>query len=138
MKKVYLLIIAITLCVCIFSQNNKQGEGQNERRLKILNRVVNLGDIKDDTIITARFYFVNVGTKGVTIYSVNPDCTCTGYFVSKEVVSPSDTVYVELKFDTKDKGGPYKLCAVMETDTYAKMYKFTMIVNIVGKDETAL
>lgn len=134
----YLLALAITLCLGAFSQNNKQNEYQNNRQLKMLNRTVNYGDIQKDTVLTAKFLFVNIGTVEVEICSVNPDCTCTGYSISKKTVSPSDTAYVELKYDTKDKYGLNKLCAVMETNTKTKMYKLTMIVNIIRKNETAI
>jgi hypothetical protein len=130
--------LTITLCLSVFSQNNKQNEHQNEKQLKILNKTVNLGDIQHDTILMAKFFFVNTGTTEVEIYSVNPDCICTGYSFSKKVISPLDTAYVELKFDTKNKNGLNKLYAVMETNTKTRMYKFTMILNIVRKNETTI
>jgi hypothetical protein len=130
MKRCYLLIIAVVLCIGVFSQNNTS----NEKRLKILNKTVDFGDVTSDTILTAKFYFVNTGTKEVIISSVNPDCTCTGYSISKDVLSPSDTAYVELRLNTEHKCGHIKLCAAMKTDTHTKMYKFTIIANMVRKE----
>jgi hypothetical protein len=138
MKKNYLLSLAITLCLSAFAQNNKQNGYQNERQLKILNRTVNLGNIQHDTILTAKFLFVNTGMAVVEIYSIKTDCICTEYSISKKVVSPSDTAYLELKLDTKNRDGLHKLYAVMETNTKTRMYKFTMIANVVKKNEDAI
>ncbi|MDR0560488.1 MAG: DUF1573 domain-containing protein [Prevotellaceae bacterium] len=44
-----------------------------------MNITVNFGNIHSDTVLKAKFLFVNSGVETVEIEYVNPDCTCTGY-----------------------------------------------------------
>jgi hypothetical protein len=52
-----LLTLTITLCLSVFSQNNKQNEHQNEKQLKILNnKAVERNDQKKPHFNQQLFY----------------------------------------------------------------------------------
>jgi hypothetical protein len=122
---VVIFIVSILFCLSVFSQTIP-----NERQLTILNKTVDFGDVKPDTILTAKFFFVNSGKKEVQIEYVNPDCSCTSYFLSKKVIYPSDTAYVELSLNTENKYGKTKIYSTMKANTFVEMYKFTIIANV--------
>jgi hypothetical protein len=98
--------------------------------LTILNKTVDFGDVKPDTILTAKFFFVNSGKREVEIEYVNPDCSCTSYSLSKKVIYPADTAYVELSLNTANKYGKTKIYSTMKANTFVGMYKLTIIANV--------
>jgi hypothetical protein len=107
-----------------------QSGRETEKKLTFLNKTVNLGNVSNNTILNARFYFVNSGQQQVKIEYVNPDCSCTNYLLSQKIILPSDTAYVELQVNTNDKYGLNKIYSTMKADTFVKMYKLTIIFNV--------
>jgi hypothetical protein len=120
-----MLIVFLYLSASSFFQSNDNG-----KKLRILKRTHNLGTVPSDTIVSAKFYFINVGNETVNIEYINPDCTCTSYFLSSKNVLPSDTAYVEFTLNTKGKAGKQELHSVMKVDTYTQMYDFLLILNV--------
>jgi hypothetical protein len=96
-------------------------------------KIKDFGLIKNDTVLVAKYRFVNTGNSVLIIDYVNPDCTCTSYYLSQKRIMPNDTAYIELKFDTRQKMGSHKLYAVVATNTVAKFYKLTLKVDVVVK-----
>jgi hypothetical protein len=117
-KKFLLSLLIVTLSnIDVFSQDNKS----SEKHLTILNKTVDFGDVSSDTVLTAKFFFVNNGTKEVNIEHVKPDCTCTNYTLSQNVINPSDTAYVELSVNTSGRYNRHKIYSTMKADTYTRM-----------------
>ncbi|MDR2811134.1 MAG: DUF1573 domain-containing protein [Tannerellaceae bacterium] len=57
---------------------------------------------------------------------VNPECTCTSDYVSDYTINPHDSIYIDLKFDTKNKFGEQKIYTIINADTKAQMYKLML------------
>ncbi|MDR0559569.1 MAG: DUF1573 domain-containing protein [Prevotellaceae bacterium] len=127
----YLIILFFILLslisINLFSQKpNKSGE----KSLTFLNRTVNFGNVRSDTLLKAKFLFVNSGTDTVEIEYVNPDCTCTDYSLSSSLINPQDTAFVVLSINTANRYGYNAVYSTVKANTAVKMYKLTMIFNI--------
>ena len=95
--------------------------------LKFVSKIYDFGLIKRDSIVTALYTFSNIGDHNLIIESVNPDCTCTGYTLSKDTIMPQDTAFIQLTLDTHDKYGEIKAYTIVTANTNAKLYKLTLI-----------
>lgn len=98
--------------------------------IKFNGKYVNFGEISADTLVTARFDFKNTGSNPLIIYHVNPDCSCTDFYLSNDAIKPGDSAYIELVLNTEGKFGHQKIYAVVEANTEAKLYKLTLEADI--------
>lgn len=111
----------------LIAQSEQQvGDG----KLKFLNKVHDFGTIYRDTVLSAKYTFVNIGTEPVHIESVHPDCQCTKYELSCSDLMPGDSAYITLYLNTENKLGPQRIYSVVKADTYVRMYKLTLLVDV--------
>ncbi|WKD85236.1 AIDA-I autotransporter [Polaribacter huanghezhanensis] len=151
-KKIKLNYLSLLLIVFLFSCGNnnvqklktngvkkekKLSSLNNKRRLLDLtkiefeNKLINLGEvIEGDTILKARYIFKNVGVNPLLIEYVNPDCSCTDYNFTKEIVKVQEKGFIDLEFDIKNKIGNQKLYAIVKSNTSASFHKLILKVNI--------
>ena len=106
------------------------GQKKSEENLFIKSKIFDFGNVKSDTLLNARYYLINNGKKDIKINYVNPECSCTSYFVSNYVINPNDSIYIDLFFDTRQNFGEQKIYAIVNANTKAKMYKLTLKANI--------
>ncbi len=92
---------------------------------------VDFGDVVGDTLLQAKFTLRNSGENDLVIHYVNPDCHCTGYSLSKNVIAPSDTASLVLKFDTAGKVYEQKIVTTLSANTPDQMYRFTIKANVI-------
>ncbi|MFP4022932.1 MAG: DUF1573 domain-containing protein [Thiohalospira sp.] len=111
-------------------KNNVIQSNVKTTNLKFNNKYVNFGKLSVDTLVTARFDFKNTGSNPLIIYHVNPDCSCTDFYLSNDSVNPGDSAYIELVLNTEGKFGYQKIYAVVEANTKAKLYKLTLEADI--------
>lgn len=141
MKSIYLLISisVFFLYQCNHKKDNVKTKNTthiynssevNNSDLKFINKVVNFGILPKDTIVNAKYLFTNTSTKKLIINSVNPDCTCTGFNISKDTVPPKDTAYITLHFNTANKYGSQKIYAIVNANTKVKLYKLMLIAKV--------
>lgn len=137
MKSNYILSKCIILfyCLSFFFVIDCNGENGKEDELLFFNKHHVFGTVQQDTLLKARFYFVNISKRVVQIEYVNPECSCTGYILSKKKLMPKDTAYVELRFDSKGKYGLQKIYTIMKADTYVKMYKLTIYADVFSDEK---
>ena len=127
-RKFFIVILSSIMCWMVVAQSPKQqGSGG---KLKFLNKVHDFGTIYRDTILSAKYTFVNVGTEPVRIESVHPDCQCTKYELSRPELMPGDSAYITLFLNTENKLGPQRIYSVVKADTYERMYKLTLLVDV--------
>jgi len=105
---------------------NQEANQINLTTLKFINQTFDFGNVDKDTIIIAKYYFVNTGSKTLVIEFVNPDCSCTDYSVHYKYTEPGDKGYIELKLDTSDKNGQQFIVAVAKFNTEPAFYKLTL------------
>ena len=94
--------------------------------ITINNKFRKLGKIPAGTIVKERYYLANHTNSTINILYVNPDCSCTDYFVSSYTVQPHDSVYIDLTVNTEHKFGEEVLYTVVKTDSETSMYKLTL------------
>ena len=99
-------------------------------KLQFLKKVHDFGKIHRDTVLSATYTFVNVGTKPVHIDAVRPDCQCTKFELSCPNLMPGDTASITLFLNTENKLGPQRIYSVIKADTYVRLYKLTLLVDV--------
>lgn len=99
--------------------------------LQFERQTINFGDVKQDTILTAIYIGKNTGTEPLVIYYVNPDCRCASYSLSKSIINPSDTLSINIKFDTANKIYEQRLNITVRANTHEEMYKLSLKANII-------
>ena len=111
----------------IIEKNIVESEAQEEiTDLIFFDKIYDFGLIKHDSIVTALYTFINTGEHNLIIKSVNPDCTCTGYTLSKDTIMPNDTAFIQLTLNTHDKFGEVKAYTIVTANTEDKLYKLTL------------
>jgi hypothetical protein len=94
--------------------------------LTFLNRWVDFGTTPRDTLLVARYDFINSGDDILIIRSVDPDCIFNRAYLSNERIAPGDSAYVLLELGTGRMGGYFIGYATIETNTYTKFYNLTL------------
>ena len=119
----------VVLCLLFFSSFALHAQSE-DRRLTVLNRTMNFGNVMPDSTLVAKFFFVNSGTQKVEIEYVNPDCTCAGYRLSSKTLNPRDTAYVELQVKTSGRFGRHRVHSTMKANTPVGNYLFTVVFTV--------
>lgn len=127
-KLIALLLLGGMSIIPLFAHSS--GKPEAGGKLKFFNKVHDFGTIYKDTTLSAKYEFVNVGTKPVHIEMVKPDCQCTKYELSRKDLMPGDSAYIVLYLNTENKLGPQAIYSVVKADTYERMYKLTLKVDI--------
>ncbi|WP_084135159.1 DUF1573 domain-containing protein [Rikenella microfusus] len=70
------------------------------------------------------------GRLSAVVYYVNPDCSCTGYTLSKPVARPGDTLSIALRLSTRHKIGRQKLYTVVRANTAEQMYRLLLKADV--------
>lgn len=74
-----------------------QTNGKSE--VHIYNKVITVTEehSDEDGMINVKFGLVNSTSKTVNIIKVNPHCSCTGFVLEDDLISPNDTTYLSLE-----------------------------------------
>lgn len=91
--------------------------------------VMDFGTISKDTLLVANFIVTNVCDDTAFIFGVNPECTCTSYFVSKYKIPGNDTALIRITLDTHGKTGENKVHATLK-DNSMEMQLLMLKVNV--------
>lgn len=127
------LIILCTACRHLESPKVKiEPQNNNTTSLKFLNRKVDFSFVKGDTLLVAKYIFVNTGFNNLVIESIKPDCTCTGFYLSNKLVQPNDSGYILLKFSTKGKEETQEVYATIAANTDIRLYSIKLIAHLVN------
>ncbi|MFC2187371.1 DUF1573 domain-containing protein [Fulvivirgaceae bacterium LMO-SS25] len=94
--------------------------------LKLVNSVVDFGNIPEDTTVFASYDIINTGENDLIISLVETDCTCTGYTLSDKTLMPGDTTILSLEFDSKGKLGQNTIYAILHANTKDKLHKVVL------------
>ncbi len=105
-------IIHFFLISCLFwGCNNSSTQGllnnsSNKNSISIIEfskKTINLGTLSNDTIVQAEFKIRNVGSENLMIKNINTECSCTGYKLDNDTISPGDSTKLLINFNTKGK-----------------------------------
>jgi hypothetical protein len=120
-----------TQFICLINRQLKKSAYEKavkreNSKLIFENKVFDFGQIEQDTVISAVFIFKNTGKKNLIIDYVNPDCSCTDYYLSKDTISPEDTASIVLFLNAINKLGKVKGYTIVSANTEEELYKLTL------------
>ena len=98
--------------------------------VKFLEQRAIFESVPPDTLLIARYNFINIGKHDLYIDDISPDCSCTGYLLSKRKVSPGDSAYIVLKYSTKEKFGYSKVYATVSANTPTRLYSLEIAASV--------
>ncbi len=91
----------------------------------------NFGSVGIDYQVQHTYFIYNTGSKSHKIDSLNVSCDCTQVTISDSVISPGDTVYFHLSFETRNYYGPTtKTFTVFTNYSGLQEYKFYYQANV--------
>ena len=109
---------------------DKKDTAPSASELKFLKRRVDFGTVKQDTILSARFDFINTGADTVLIENILPDCSCTSHELSNKVVAPMDSGYIILNMSTQHKSGKVKVYSTVSANTPTHLYSLEILADV--------
>lgn len=89
------------------------------------------GELSRDTVVEVLFPFKNISDNNLIVDYVDPDCTCTGYELSKDTIPPGDSATIKITFNTEHKYGQQKIYVITQMNTEIELYKLMFIANVV-------
>lgn len=98
--------------------------------LEIPIKRINIGNVSPNKNVTGSYNIINKGTQDLIIEYVNPDCTCTGFTLSKKQIPPGDSATLVLNMSTKDKEGEVAVHATISANTTTRLYQVSLIANV--------
>lgn len=129
------IIILYSLFSChshlIKEQNSSAENIDSLTSMIFINKTINFGTVPSDTLLIARYFFTNTGNKNLRIKYVDPDCTCTNYNLPNQLILPTDTSFIELRFETKGKFGEQIIRATVCSNTSTKLYLLTLKASVI-------
>lgn len=93
-------------------------------------KTVRIENVPTDTIIEVKYKVFNKGSNDLIIEDVNPDCTCTDFYVKDSIVVPSDSTIIAIYINTRNKKGFSKVNTVVTLNTSVELYKLSAILTI--------
>lgn len=98
--------------------------------LEFEQQIADFGRVSPDTLLSATFIARNTSANDLVIHYVNPDCSCTGYNLSKTTTLPGDTLSITLQLDTRGKRGHQRLQTTVCANTHVQMYSLILKADI--------
>jgi hypothetical protein len=141
MKTNFILPLLVLLGIMILgscNQNPKPAKKQEKKIIEskdvpvltFLNRRVDVGKARKDSSVIGKYYFTNTGNKKLVIDYVNPDCSCTGFYLTKQEIEPGDSSCLVLKMSTKNKQGEIQINATISANTPTHFYKVSLLAEV--------
>lgn len=138
-KLISILISVVTLTTSCLTKNEKNINIQatNEEIQPITTivfeeRIIDIGDVAPDTILTQDYQFKNTGDYNLKIDFIQTDCSCSDYKINSETIPPGEKGYIKLFLDTSNKVGKQIIHATMSCNTDDKFYLFILKCNVVS------
>jgi hypothetical protein len=130
----FLPLFVLAACGRAHKTGNLPGPGMADSagtaELRFMQKKIDFGYVPGDTVLTGKYDFVNPSADTLVITSVNPDCTCTGYTLSKERIPPHDSGYITLKVSTREKTGAVVLYSTISANTPTRLYSLKMMAHV--------
>jgi len=122
------------LIMVLFPPNNTLTQTSSfQRRLtsiSIPNNIVFINDAKEDEMLSTNFEINNIGEDTLIISSVNPDCSCTQFFLDDSIVRPGCNTMLRVYVNTHNKFGNNSVNVVATVNTINKYCLFKIVYNV--------
>ena len=109
----------------------------NERsmtKVSIPNPVVNLGMVSSGDLVSAMFFIYNIGRDTLFIEHVQPDCSCTNYYLGADVLLPKDSTSLVINVSTEGKIGAQSINTVVSTNTEERFHIIKILFDVAGTE----
>ena len=90
--------------------------------LQLIHARQDLGSVERGVLLEAKFEIVNSSNDTLRILNINPDCSCTGYRISKTTLAPHQSDTLILTIDTENKIGDNQITATFEANTPQRIH----------------
>ncbi len=105
------------LLLSILLLNFINATAQQAEQISFEEMVHDFGVIKEsDGAAEYEFKFINNGTEPITIINVKASCGCTTPGWTKEPVASGEAGYIKVKYNTKNRPGPFNKSLTVTTD----------------------
>ncbi|GEM_PF-4665700 len=99
---------------------------QRNTTATILNQHIDLGNVSDHELISAKFIVRNDGLDTLYVDGINPDCNCTQFILGKNPIPPKDSSVLSLYVNTQNKVGKNTIHTILSANTEERYYDLTM------------
>jgi hypothetical protein len=91
-------------------------EAYRDAVIKFDTLVHDFGTIKEGDIVSCDFKFTNTGDENLYIRYVEQACGCMATQFSKKPIKPGQSSVINVKFNSKDRPGPFRKTMVIRTN----------------------
>lgn len=128
-------LIQLTLILSLFSCCNKTSKrGINNKNsnnaipdIEFSERIIDLGNLSNDTNIQATFYVRNAGLEKLVIKGIDTECSCTSYELENNMVLPGDSTKLLIKYNTTGKAPGFQRSAIIVESNTEKEFNTIFI-----------
>jgi len=143
MKKIALtLLCGIILLSCDFRRKDKiadDGAKIAEQALKdsttveIIDTAYNFGTVTDGEKVEYSYRFKNTGTKPLVIVTATASCGCTVPQKPERPISPGETGFIKVVFDSKGRVGPAHKTITVTSNARPDFEQLLLTGDVTGK-----
>jgi len=129
MRFIGLVLIFLVFLSCNNNKEKQAADIQNSKMTSIgfSTRIIDFGNVSNDTNIVAVFYLKNIGKRELIIKEVDPDCSCTGFLLEKYNVSSGDSTRLIVNYNTKGQIKGFQRKAIIINSNTKKEYNTLFI-----------
>lgn len=107
-------------------------DGRINTTISIPNNIINLGVVSQGSLISSTFFIYNSGNDTLYLDHIQPDCSCTNYYMGTNVVPPHDSTSLVLFITTEGKIGPQQINTVVSANTDDRHYIVKLLFEVSG------
>lgn len=98
------VVILLGFAIFAFSIYRKGKKTFAITEVSVVQSVINVGIIPEDSIKYARFILRNIGAAKLKVLNIEPDCHCTMAEIDSSFVKDENEIYIRAAFDNKITG----------------------------------
>lgn len=133
-KKIFWYFMSFSLLLACSNRNGNAHVNESSKKndttttnsgtaiIKFTEDTHDFGTIKEGEIVKHSFLFKNEGNAPLVITEVTASCGCTASDYPKKAVNPSQSAYIDVKFDSKGKMGIQSKTINVFTNTENHVY----------------
>ena len=132
MRFIVLGLIILVFFSCHNTKKKKQKQATDIQDSKMTSigfsaRIIDFGNVSNDTNIVATFYIKNIGERQLIINEVSPDCGCTEYLLENHNISPNDSTRLIINYSTRGQMKGFQRKAIIVNSNTKKEYNTLFI-----------
>lgn len=110
------------------STSSKKSTPSNIAKIQFDKVLLDLGTIKEDSVLEKSFEFTNTGNRNLVIINAKGSCGCTVPSPPLMPIAPGGKGKILVKYTAKNKVGPQKPTITVTTNGYPSIIKLKMEV----------